>query len=192
MKILFSKIVLLILALLLLLFLYLGNSFIYNNQRAYYNDSLIKSQQTDMKLLSQLTREGLITRNYALIEWFFNQWGIDYKSVVRLSLETQNGFALSKYTRREAATGRTISASRTISIHDGSYTISLITDTSGIDKKLEELKLQLILVNTGVFMLTILNVWFLFRHFAIRHLKLETKARKIAEEKLRQLEKNAN
>jgi len=97
----FPRLALFSLALLFTIFLVLGNIFIYQKQRASYLDDFKKTQQTDIKLLSQLAREALITQNYALIEWFFNTWGLDYKKAVRLTLENQNGFALSQYQRRK-------------------------------------------------------------------------------------------
>ncbi|MBT3204552.1 MAG: hypothetical protein HOM14_11075 [Gammaproteobacteria bacterium] len=186
---LFPRLALVSLALLFTLFLVLGNIFIYQKQRTSYHDAFKETQQTDLKLLSQLAREALITQNYALIEWFFNTWGLDYQKVVRLTLENQNGFALSKYQRRKAAEGETITNSNTLVLHDGSYTITITSDSIEIDNLLEELKLQLLLVNAGATLLVILNIWFLFQRFAIRHLHQEMRLRKIAEDKLKLLER---
>ncbi len=185
---LFPRLALVSLALLFTLFLVLGNIFIYQKQRTSYLDAFKETQHTDLKLLSQLAREALITQNYALIEWFFNTWGLDYQKVVRLTLENQNGFALSKYQRRKAAEGDTITNANTLVLHDGSYTITITSDSIEIDNLLEELKLQLVLVNAGATLLVILNIWFLFQRFAIRHLHQETRLRKIAEDKLKLLE----
>jgi len=187
---LFPRLALVSLALLFTLFLILGNIFIYQKQRTSYLDAFKETQQTDIKLLSQLAREALITQNYALIEWFFNTWGQDYQKVVRLTLENQNGFALSQYQRRKSALGNTITSTNTLILHDGSYTITLTSDSIEVDKLLEELKMQLLLVNAGATLLVILNIWFLFQRFAIRHLHHETRLRKIAEEKLKQLEQS--
>lgn len=182
------RLTLISLALLFILFVIIGNTFIYKQQRTGYLEAFNDSQQTELKLLSQLAREGLISQNYALIEWFFSTWGLNYKKVVNLRLENHTGFALSKYRRRHAAEGETITSTNTIKLHDGSYTITLISDTIEIENKLEELKLQLLLVNSGASLLVILNMWFLFRHFAIRHLQREQRLRRSAEEKLKKLE----
>ncbi|MCP4077613.1 MAG: hypothetical protein GY744_15685 [Gammaproteobacteria bacterium] len=184
----FPRLALFSLALLFTIFLVLGNIFIYQKQRASYLDDFKKTQQTDIKLLSQLAREALITQNYALIEWFFNTWGLDYKKAVRLTLENQNGFALSQYQRRKAAEGDTITSTNTLTLHDGIYTITLTSDSIEIDNMLEELKLQFLLVNLGATILVIINIWFFFQRFAIRPLEHEKRLRKIAEEKLRKFE----
>ncbi len=190
MKNIFPRIALISLVLLFIVFLVIGNMFIYNQQRSNYLNDFKESQQTDIKLLSQLAREGLISQNYALIEWFFKTWGQDYQTVVSLNLKNHNGFALSKYKRRIAATGDTITLTNNIELYDGSYTITLISDTIDIESKLEHLQLQLFLVNLGATILATLNIWFLFRHFTIRHLQQETRLRRIAEEKLRKQEVN--
>ncbi len=188
MKNIFPRIAMLSLSLVFILFLVIGNIFIYDQQQTNYFNSFKEEQKNDIKLLSQLAREGLISQNYALIEWFFNTWGQDYHTVVNLTLKNQLGFALSKYQRREAAKGQTITSSNTMTLHDGTYIVSITSDSIDLENKLEHLKLQLILVNTGLIILAILNTWFMFRHFAIRHLQKEQKLRKVAEEKLRKYE----
>ena len=182
------RLTLLSLALLFTVFIIIGNTFIYKQQSTGYIDAFKESQQTELKLLSQMAREGLITQNYALIEWFFRTWGLDFQKVINLKLENHNGFALSQYKRRHPAEGEAITSTNTIKLHDGSYTITLISDTIKIENKLEELKLQLLLVNSGASLLVILNMWFLFRHFAIRHLQREQRLRRDVEEKLKKLE----
>lgn len=170
------------------LFMIVGNTFIYKHQRSINFDAFKESQQTEIKLLSQMAREGLISQNFALLEWFFRTYALDYDKVVSLSLKNQNGFALSQYQRRKAAQGDTITATNTITLHDGTYIITLTSDTVELKQKMEELELQLFLVNAGASLLVIVNIWFLFRHFAIRRLQHETRLRRMAEEKLRKLE----
>ena len=104
-------------------------------------------------------------------------------------LRTNSSWFLSKYQRRKAAEGETITNSNTLVLHDGSYTITITSDSIEIDNLLEELKLQLLLVNAGATLLVILNIWFLFQRFAIRHLHQEMRLRKIAEDKLKLLER---
>ncbi len=179
------------LILLYLLFITAGNTFIYQQQHTSYLDAFKKSQQTEIKLLSQLAREALISKNYALIEWFFNTWGTDYQKVVSLTLENTNGFALSQYQRRNKVTGKVITSTKPITLYDGSYKITLITDTSEIDSLMESLKLQLILINIGASLLVVLNIWFIFQRFAMHQLLQQTRLRKIAEDKLKQHEKES-
>lgn len=186
----FPRLAIISLILLFTLFLVTGNIFIYQQQRSAYFEAFKKSQQTEIKLLSQFAREALISRNYALIEWFFETWGQDYKKVVSLSLENHNGFALSQYQRRSAAKGESVTSINSILLHDGNYTITLTSDSFEIDNMLEQLELQLLLVNMGAFLLVAINIWFLFKHFAIRHLKHEKRLRKNAEDKLQKLQQN--
>ena len=136
-----------LLGLIYCLILAAGNLFIYDYQkRALYAD-LERQQSTELNMLAELAQEGLLTQNYAFIEWFIKRWGSEYHKVVDLSLENNRGQVLFEYQRAVPARTLVLSSQRAINMYDGSYLVKINTDTAALQTHLDELLLQLLLVH---------------------------------------------
>ncbi len=125
--------ILLGLLLIFTLFLVVGNLYIYQQQRISLIAEHKLSKQSEVKLLSQLAREALISENYSLIEWFFNYWGDERSTVISLSLENEAGFFLSQYQRQAAkADDSLLTIVNIITLNNEAYKITLVSDISEI------------------------------------------------------------
>ncbi len=165
-----------------------GNLFVYQLQKKEIFAEFENAQATELKLLEQFAREGLITQNYALIEWFFQQWGQEYNKVVSLSLHSQQGYSLINYQRAVAAESDMLVSSKRIKLHDGIYHLKMSSDTVGLERKLDSLLVQLFMVTVGTTMLLVILLWFVFQTVVMRHLQHEGKRRLQVERKLASME----
>ena len=164
-----------------------GNLFIYQQQKdANYRD-FEALQASELNLLEDITQNGLLSQNYAFIEWSFKRWGSEYHKIVSLSLENTHGFALISYQRSVPAKAQTLASQKKITMHDDVYLVKLSTDTIEVERKLEELLLQLFLISTGATILLLVLLWFVFMNYAIKPLTAETRRRKKAEEMLSEI-----
>ena len=161
-----------------------GNLFIYQQQKqtAYTEFEDLKTRQ--LNVLSDLTQEGLINQNYAFVEWSFNRWGNEYDNIVSISLENTSGYALIQYQRAVPARDLQAVAKKRIVMHDDTYLLKISTDTIEIERKLEELLLQLFLIATGATVLLIVLLWVVYFKYAMQPLSEEVKRRKAAEDRL--------
>jgi diguanylate cyclase (GGDEF)-like protein len=142
------------------------------------------AQQTELKLLSQLAKESLITENYALIEWFIKQWGKDRTTVINLNIKSDNGFSIVDFQRPNINKTEVIANYLSIPLHDETYTIHISNTITEINQQLNELAKQLFLVSTIATILLAISIWYLFQWIAIRPLTHEIKLRKIAEQEI--------
>jgi len=165
-----------------------GNYFIYQQQKDGVYKNFEEAQAIELKLLAELSTEGLITQNYAFIEWFFKHWGREYHKVVSLSLENTQGYSLVNYRRGVSAEAEMLVSSKNLNMHDGTYVLKISTDTIGLERKLDELLLQLFLVSSGAMVLLIILLWFVFHKFAVGPLTEEIRRRRKAEHRLQALE----
>ncbi len=165
-----------------------GNLFIYQQQEqtAYNEFENLKTQQ--LNLLADLTQEGLINQNYAFIEWTFKRWGNEHDNIVSISLENTSGYAFIQYQRAVPAQDLKAVAKKRIAMHDDTYLLKISTDTMEVERKLEELLLQLFLIATGATVLLIVLLWVVYFKYAMQPLAEEVKRRKTAEDRLAAIE----
>jgi len=175
------------LALLYCALLVAGNLFVYHQQKNTLFSEFEDAQAIELKLLEEFAREGLITQNYAMIEWYFKHWGEEYGKVVSLSLENSQGYALIKYQRAVAAEAEMLVSSKSLKLHDGLYRLKISSDTVELNRRLDELLVQLFLVTAGATIVLIVMLWFLFQAFAVRPLQDEIRRRQRVERKLKDL-----
>ncbi|MFK5985319.1 MAG: EAL domain-containing protein [Pseudomonadota bacterium] len=170
-------------------FLVIGNIYIYKQQRNILFDAFSQSQQTELKLLSQLAKESLITENYALIEWFFKRWGEERKPVISLSLKSDNGFSIIDFQRQsvDAAIDKSeiVSHSVAIILHDETYWLNISSEATSISQLLKTLVQQLILVSSIATLMLGVTIWYLFKYLTIRPLLHEIKLRHQAEHEIK-------
>jgi hypothetical protein len=165
-----------------------GNFFIYQQQKETLYSEFENTQATELKLLAELARESLVSQNYAMIEWFFKKWGVEYTKVVLLSLENNQGFSLIKYQRAVPAQAEMLVSSKRIKLYDDIYQLEISSDTVELSTKLSELLLQLLLISVGAIILLVIMLWFVMQKFAIQPLAQEVKRRQRAEYKLQAFE----
>lgn len=174
----------LLLTLLFVVFLISGNFYIYQQQSNSLNKTFSHSQQTELKLLTHLAKESLILENYSLLEWFFKRWGEEQNHVISITLKNKTGFDIVDYQRSRPPEAETISHSRTIALQHDEYFITLISETLVINKQLESLILQLVLVSSIAIALLGIITWLIFQKLAIQPLLHEIKLRHKAEKQL--------
>jgi hypothetical protein len=161
-----------------------GNLFIYDYQKHALYDDLERQQSAELNMLAELAQEGLLTQNYAFIEWFINRWGSEYHKVVELSLENKRGLVLFEYQRAVPARTLVLSSQRAINMYDGSYLVKLSTDTIALQQQLDEMLVQLLLVSTVAVFLLVIALWVAFYKLALQPINAEIARRKHAEDLL--------
>ena len=167
-------------------FLVVGNLYIYQQQRISLIAEHKLSKQSEVKLLSQLAREALISENYSLIEWFFNYWGDERSTVISLSLENEAGFFLSQYQRQAAkADDSLLTIVNIITLNNEAYKITLVSDISEINDLSEKLLRQLALVTCLATIILAVSIWYLFQQIAIGPLQVEVQQRQKVENELK-------
>ncbi len=174
-------------ALLYCVLLLAGNYFIYQQQKQELYQGFEAQQSIELNLLSDLTKEGLLTQNYAFIEWYFKRWGREHNKVVSISLDDTRGYALMQYRRAVSAQAEMLVSTKNLQMHDGTYELKISTDTIGLERRLNELWLQLLLVSSGATMLLVVLLWLVFHKYAVQPLLEEVRRRQKAEEKLQSL-----
>lgn len=167
-------------------FLVIGNLYIYQQQHISLITEHKLSKQSEVKLLSQLAREALISENYSLIEWFFNNWGEERSTVISLSLENEAGFFLSQYQRQaDKADDSLLTIFNIITLNNEAYKITLVSDISEINELSEKLLRQLALVTCFATIILAVSIWYLFQQIAIGPLQVEVQQRQKAENDLK-------
>ncbi|MDJ0882132.1 MAG: hypothetical protein QNJ56_10835 [Gammaproteobacteria bacterium] len=165
-----------------------GNFFIYQQQKQSLYHDFEALQTIELNLLADLSQEGLLTQNYAFIDWFIKRWGREHNKVISISLDDTRGYALTHYRRAVSAQAEMLVSTKKLTMHDGTYILKISTDTVELERKLDELLLQLFLVSVGATMLLIILLWLVFHKYAIQPLAEEVKRRQKAENKLEALE----
>ena len=185
-----NVIVSIMLVLLFSCFLISGNVYIYNKQYNSLYNAFSQAQQTELKLLTHLAKESLISEDYSLIEWYFNRWGKDQTYVISLTLKNKSGFAVVDYQRVQAAQAEIITHSSTINLQHDHYRIVLLSEITDVETQLNSLLKQLILVSSIVVTLLGIGVWFVFQNLAIKPLLHEIELRHKAEQELKKNQRN--
>jgi hypothetical protein len=168
--------------------LVLGNLFVYEQQSKILKTNLEKRQSTELNMLAELTHEGLITQNYAFIEWVVNRWGNEHRAIASLSLVNGRGQELFGYQSKLPAQAEVLTSQKRIAMYDDSYLLKIGRDTVEIENQREELLLQLLMISTGATMLLTLLLWVVFYRYAAQPMNEEIRLRKKAEEKLAALQ----
>jgi len=166
-------------------FLVIGNFYIYQQQRASLIQTYQLVKQSEVNVLSQFAKESLITENYSLVEWFFNRWGKDRPSVVKLSIENKAGFMLGNYQRPFTESKDILTVSTTINLNSEAYKITLVSEFNDVNNILEQLITQLLLTSSLATLLLAVSIWYLFQQFAIYPLETEVQRRINAEKELK-------
>lgn len=162
----------------------IGNLFIYEQQKKTIFSDFEARQAVELNLLSDLAQQGLMTQNYAFIEWYFKRWAREYNKVVSLSLESSQGYTVFSYQRPATSHAEQLVSSKKISMYDDTYLIKISAATIQLEKNLDELHLQLFLISTGATLLLIILLWLVFYRYAYLPLNREIKRRKKAEDEL--------
>jgi len=171
-------------------FLISGIFYIYSKQCDSLYKAFTQAQQTELKLLSYLAKESLISENYSLIEWYFNRWGGEQTYVISLTLSNSAGFAIVDYQRAQAAQTKSVSHSSVIDLQSEQYSIVLVSEIVEVEALLKNLLQQLILVSSIVVALLGISVWFVFQKLAIKPLLHEIDLRHKAEQELKKNQRN--
>jgi len=161
-----------------------GNLFIYDYQKRTLYGDLERQQSIELNMLAELAQEGLLTQNYAFIEWFIKRWGSEYHKVVELSLENKRGQLLFEYQRAVPARTVVLSSQRAINMYDGSYLVKMSTDTATLEQQLDDFLIQLLLVSTVAVTLLVIGLWVAFYKLALQPINAEIARRKRAEDQL--------
>lgn len=167
------------------LFLFISDTYIYKQQRNTLLENFSQSQQTELKLLSQLAKESLISNNYALIEWFLKRWAEERTTVVKITLKSDNGFAIVEYQRPKISKTKIISSSTRIVLHNEVYTLKISSETTEINLSLDKLQQQLFLLSVIASLVLVISTWYLFKYLSIRPLLHEIKLRQNAESEIK-------
>jgi len=172
------------------LFLLVSNVYIYQKQSDSLMETYLLVKQDEANVLSQLTKESLISENYSLIEWFIGRWGESRQSVIHLEVKNKAGFVLAQFQRPgiKMADGlmNSVTVISNIQHNNESYQLTLVSDTNNIISILVKLSKQLILVSCLFTIILAVCVWFLFQKFSIEPLQIEIKRRSQAEKNLQQ------
>jgi len=179
-----------ILVVLFTCFLISGNFYIYNKQCDSLYNAFSQAQKTELKLLTILAKESLISEDYSLIEWYFNRWGEEQTYVISLTLKSKSGFAIVDYQRVQAAQAEIIAHSSTIDLQYDHYRIVLLSEITDVEIQLNSLLKQLVLVSSIGVALLGLSVWFVFQKLAIKPLLHEIDLRHKAEQDLKKNQQN--
>ena len=166
-------------------FLLVVNTFIYHLEKKKLYEEFDSSNRVVVSLLTDLSKDALLSENYALIDWFFNHWGENQvSSIVELRLATDKGFYLADYAREFNGSDVTY-YTRDIDLGNGhKYILEMTMSHDEIRGNLIDLLYQLLAVSTFATLLLAIISWQIINHLSISPLKKEIALREEAERKL--------
>lgn len=181
-----SKRALLVFVAILTVFLFLADLLVVGTQRQYLLADYEKHSSHEIELLGTSIKESLIRNDYANVERFIYQWGIDYHEVIEISVLTGNGFVLASYKRADNSKGHHLPLEQVFSYGgDNTFTIKLDKDSTQIYKSITQLSNQLILSSILFVLFFGTLMWKTFTTIAIRPLEAEILQRKKVENDLK-------
>lgn len=162
---------------------------VYLQQRNILLNDATASEQNELKMAGMLIREAMFRQDYATVEWFTNQWGLENKSVNRFIVTLNNGLTVADYRRVPPAKNVLAVTDTVTGLNNDMATLYLESDLREIYATSDRLLKQLIIGSTLFTLLFGIFVWELLRRRAWGPLLEEIEVRKRFEQLLRKKEK---
>nr|CRH04373.1 Putative histidine kinase with response regulator receiver domain [Candidatus Magnetococcus massalia] len=166
--------------LLFLAFLIVSNLFVHNYQKRVQLEDYTEYHQELLHLVSLLGREAILRENYALIEWYLEEWGKSSSQLASITLRI-NDIELLKYTGRGPDNGVRIHLTQSATAGLNDYSISIDLFTHEIDRRLAVMRWQLIFGSSLATLILGVMAWLVLKRMAITPLEREIQQRKQAQ-----------
>jgi diguanylate cyclase (GGDEF)-like protein len=166
------------------LFLLIADLLIYRQQEERLYSEFEGSNQVLVNLLTQLSRDAILSENYALLDWFLARWGQRHRAIVEIRVKSPTGFDVARYLDEPLPEKLSRYQEQITVDGEGSYSFRLGMSHVTVEKHLAEVRKWLGLVSTLAILLLGLIVWFLLKQLAIKPLELEVTRRKKTEREL--------
>lgn len=151
----------------LLFFLIIADFIVMSGQRRILIEEAKKNAEDELFLMSVVTRQALLKRDYATAGRFLTQFGREHEDVFELRATAPNGFVLAEY-RKEGKPGHPFESRKEISYSDRSLvSLKLVKDFSPIMKRLNGMIFQHILISLVFGALMGGFIWLTFRRTAL-------------------------
>ena len=157
----------------LLVLLLIINFLVISQQRALLISEHESSVNNEINIFSKLTQTSLITKDYANIEESVSDWGEDSRSIISITLTSDNNFIIASYIRTEPAV-HPVTFSRILSYgNDNSAVLNVTMSQDDMHNALIEIAAQLIASSIVLISLFGFFLWNMLLKTAINPLQEE-------------------
>jgi diguanylate cyclase (GGDEF)-like protein/PAS domain S-box-containing protein len=159
-------------------FLLISDSIIYLHHRDTIYTEFREARERELKLIAMLSRDALLRRDQTSIRELAVKWGMQQQALAGLKISNPDGSLIAGFQRTQPGPSNIKVVQKVVAGEGREILFELTADTSGVDRSLNVLLLELAAVSILLFLMLALCILVVLRRLAIAPLRKEVLRRK--------------